>query len=74
MLEYGKVNFDTIKLNINLPPTPRLNRRRSRILSGRMRNSDPTIRGRMFHIHHRMMGYMCEDCMYRAVTPRHPGA
>ena len=68
MLRYGQVGFETVKMNIDPAPTSRLQRRRSRTLSGRLRTVDPTIRGRVFHIHH-IMGHMCEDCMHRAVTP-----
>ena len=73
MLEHGRVDFETIKMNINPAPTPRLQRRRSRMLSSRLRNVDPTIRGRVFHVHY-IMGHMCQDCMHHAVTLRQPGA
>ena len=73
MSKHGQVDFETIKINIDDPAsTLRPQRRLLRILSGRLRTVHPTIRGRVFHIHH-IMGHMCEDCMYRAVTPRRPG-
>ena len=73
LIEHGGVNFETVRLKINRTPNPQqVHRRRSHAYSGRLRNTDPTLRGRVFNAHH-IMGHMCQDCMYRAVTPRTPG-
>ena len=49
-------------------PTP-TKRRRSRIFSGRLHNSDPTIRRKVFNCHNRF-GHVCEDCMIHALEPQ----
>jgi hypothetical protein len=44
-------------------------RRRSRMYSGRLHNSDPILRGKVFKCHHKF-AHACEDIMVHALTPQ----
>ena len=45
--------------------------RRNRMFSGRLHNSDPALRPKVFHCHYRF-GHVCEDSMAHALTPQGP--
>jgi hypothetical protein len=51
-------------------PNP-IKRRRSRMFSGRLHNSDPAIWQKVFNCHNRF-GHVCEDCMAHALEPQGP--
>ena len=75
-LESTPIGFEHIRpLQSEIPEiSPQISvnkRRRNRIFSGRLHNSDPAVRHKVFNWHHRF-GHACEDCMAHAVEPQGP--
>ena len=54
-----------------ITPVTSHKRRRSRIFSGRLHNSDHGLRSKVFNWHHRF-AHVCEDCMAHALEPQGP--